>query len=189
MNVIKNFAELSFEEQMKFAESIVKTINSESTFTSDTDFTISGIEVDEFAGGLIIMLNHDDLIEVSRDATWQCYDEDVVDSDPGDAANYSNYLFEDVKKAFKTLETTIEGYKVSLSVNDADEEETIEVHVDDYSHEDSGIGSYEYGSIRGYDSHPYIEAEGTIVKACSCALSFYIEPANEPVVEPETEEV
>ncbi len=187
MNVIENFAELSFEEQKKFAEALVKTINSEKTFIDDTDFKISGIETDELTGGLIILLEHADLISVDRAATWTCADEDEVNSDPGYDADYTDSLFEAAKKAFKTLETVIEGYKVSLSVDDVDEEETVEVIVDSYSHEDDGIGSYEYWGDRGYDSDPYVEVEGTIVKGCGCALSLYVEPADEVTVEPEEE--
>lgn len=188
MNVIENFAELSFEEQKKFAEALVKTINSENIFTGETDFKVSGVEVDELSGNLIIIIDHDDLIEVRREATWTCSSADDVADDPGFEADYNNFLFEDTKKAFKTLSTEIEGYKVSLEVDDVDEDETIEVEVDNYSGEDSGIGSYEYWGETGYDSHPYIEVEGTIIKACSCALSLYVEPVGESTVEPEIEE-
>ena len=183
--MIENFAELSFEEQKKFAEALVKTINSENTFTDETDFKISGIEADDIAGGLIILVEHDDLISISRDATWTCEDEDEVDADPGYDADYTNYLFEDAKKAFKTLSTEVEGYVVSLEIDDVDEEETIEVNADNYTHEDAGVGDYEYFGHSGYDSQPYIEVEGTIIKGCNCALSLYIEPTNESMVEPE----
>ena len=44
MTVIENFAELSFEEQEKFAEALIKTINYENTFTNDTKFSFAGIE-------------------------------------------------------------------------------------------------------------------------------------------------
>ena len=186
--MIENFAELSFEEQKNFAEALVKTINSENTFTDETNFKISGIEADDLTGGLIILIEHDDLISVSREATWQA-DEDEIDSDPGYEANYANYLFEDTTKAFKTLSTEVEGYTVSLEVADVDEEETIEVNVDNYTHEDGGIGDYDYFGFEGYDSRPYAEVEGTIVKACSCVLSLYVETTNEFMVEPETEEV
>lgn len=181
MEIIENFAELSFEEQKKFAETLVNTINSEHTFTADTDFKLSGVEADELSGGLIIMLDHDDLIEVSREATWTCADEDEVHHDPGYEAEYSSTLFMDARDSFKTLEVVIGGYKVSLSVDDVDEEETIEVEVDSYSSEDGGIGGYEYWGVGGYDSSSYVEVEGTIVKGCSCALSLFVEPADEPI--------
>ena len=191
MNVIENFAELSFEEQRKFAEALVKTINSEHTFTDEFDFKISSEEADDFTGGLVILIEHDGLIEVSREATWQCATEDDVADDPGYSADYANFLVDDVKKVFKTLSTEIEGYKVSLEVDDADEEETVEVNVDNYTHEDAGIGDYEYGGYRGHDSRPYIEVEGTIVRGCDCALSLYVElveePAEEPTIEPDEE--
>lgn len=189
MNVIENFAELSFEEQKKFAEALVRTINSESIFTSDTNFTLAGVEADELAGGLYVFLEHDDPIEVSREATWTCSDEDEVNSDPGYDADYADHLFEDTKKAFKTLFATIEGYKVSLEIDDVDMDDTIEVEADKYTHEEDGIGEYEYWGSRGYDSRHYIAVEGTIVKACSCGLSLYVESADEAIAETEVEEV
>lgn len=187
MNVIENFAELSFEEQKKFAEAFIKTINSEHTFTSEVDFEVTGVEASDLTGGLIIMLEHDDLIDVSRKAAWTCKDEDEIDSDPGYNADYDNYLFEDAKKAFKTLSATIEGYAVSLEIDDVNEEETVDVKVENYSHENAGIGSYEYFGFVGHDSRPYVEVEGTIIKACTCYLTLYIEPIDEPAVEPEEE--
>lgn len=191
MNVIENFAALSFEEQMKFAEAIVKTINSESIFTDDTDFTISGVEADDLTGSLIINIEHDDLIEVPRKASWECGVADDVCDIPDDSnyINYADLIFNDAKKAFKTLEAEIKGYKVSLDVNDVDTEETVETQVDSYSREDAGIGSYEFWGHNGYDSQPYIEVEGIIVEGCNCVLSLYIEPAANHIVEPETEEV
>lgn len=187
MNVIENFAELSFEEQKKFAEALVKTINSENTFTDETNFIISGIEVDEFSGGLVILIEHNDLISVSREATWQCLYEDEVDADPRDTADYAKSIYSEAEKAFKTLSTEIDGYTVSLQVDDIDEKETIEVNVDDYSHEDGGVGDFDHFGFTGNDSRPYIEVEGTIVKGCDCALSLYVELADEPVTETEEE--
>ena len=180
MDKIENFIGLPFEEQKKFAETLVKTINTERTFTSDVDFKLFSVEED-ISGGLIIVVEHDGLIEVPREATWQCSKEDEIHEDPGYSANYTNYVYDEAKKAFKTLSAEIEGYKVSLEVDDITEKETVEVNVDDYSHEDSGVGWYEYGSEVGYDSDPYIQVEGTIVKGCDCALSLYVEPIDEPV--------
>jgi hypothetical protein len=65
-----------------------------------------------------------------------------------------------------------------LEIDDVDEVETVEVEVDSISHEDAGIGHYEYWGEVGYDSRPYVEVEGTIVKACDCALSLYVEVAD-----------
>ena len=179
MNAIENFAELPFDEQKKFAEALIKTINSENIFTDATNFKVSGVETDELSGGLIITLEHDDPISVSRKATWTCANEDELDADPGYDADYANYLFEDAKKAFKTLSAEIEGYKISLDIEDVDEEETVEVEVNSYSHEDSGIGEYDYWGHIGYDSQPYIEVEGTIVTDCTCSLTLYVEPSDE----------
>ena len=189
MSVIENFAALSFEEQKKFAEALIKTINSESTFTSDTNFVITNVEADELAGDLLISVDHDAPIEVSREATWACATEDEMRHDPGYDANYTNSLFEDAKKAFKTLSTVIDGYKVLLELDDVDEEETVEVEVEDYSHEDGGIGDYEFWGHTGHDSQPYIEVVGTIVKACNCAITLLVEPAGEQAVteEPDAE--
>lgn len=187
MEFIENFAELSFDEQRAFAEALVKTINSEHTF-SDTTFKVTGVETDGLAGDLVISIEPDDLIEVSRSATWTSASEDDMHDDPGFEADYANYLFEDAKKAFKTLNTEIEGYSVTLDVDDVDEEDTVEVEVEDYSNEDAGIGSYEYWGHREYDSQPYVEVEGTIVKACTCYLSLYVEPAHAANAEPAAEE-
>ena len=185
MAIIENFAELSYEEQRKFAEAIVRTINSENIFTDATDLQISDVEADELSGGLVILIEHTNTIEVSRAATWQCeYEEDVYD-DPGYDADYDNNIFGDTKKAFKTLVTVIDGFKVSLEVDDVDETETVGVMVDSYSNEDDGIGSYEYWGERGYDSRPYVEVKGTIVKACDCAITLYVEPEDQPVEETE----
>ena len=190
MNVIENFAELSFEEQTSFAEALIKTVNSESAFTEDTNFKISGVEANELSGGLIILIEHDDPIEVRRAASWQCADEDDAEDDPGFEADYENYLFEDAKKAFKTLSTVIDGYTVSLEVDDVDDIETVRVEVDSTSQEDSGIGSYEFWGETGYDSDPYVEVEGTIVKACDCALTIYVEPVdNTEATTEESEEI
>lgn len=179
MSVIENFAAVSFEEQKKFAEALVKTINSEGTFTSEVNFKVSGIEADEMTGGLIIELEHEDTIEVEREATWTCADRAEASS-PEDP-DFTDLLSNDVKKAFKTLAVELEGYSVTLSVDDVDEGETVEVEVDSISDEDGGIGSYEYWGSTGYDSDPYCEVEGTIVKACTIYCSLYVEAADEPI--------
>ena len=176
MSVVENFATLSLNEQRTFAEALIKTINSKSIFTSDTNFTLDSVEVDELTGGLALIVDHADLIEVSRSATWTCDNEDDATDDPGYDADYENFLFEDAKKAFKTMSAVIDGFKVSLLVDYVDALETIEVEVDHISHEDSGIGDYEYWGDRGYDSRPYVEVKGTIVKACDCSLIFFVEP-------------
>jgi hypothetical protein len=186
MAVIENFSDISTKEQRDFAEALVKTINSERTFTDETDFAVRSIEADSTTGDLIIELDHDELISIVREATWTCGDEDEIHSDPGYEADYADSVYEDAKKAFKTIVTEIEGYTVELDIADVDEEETIEVDVDDYSHEDGGIGHYEFWGETGYDSDPYIEVEGTITKACSCSLALIVGVAPN-TVEPDQE--
>lgn len=188
MSVIENFAVLSFEEQKKFAEALIKTINSENTFTHDTDFTLYDLEADDLTGGLRILLDHDKPIEVRREAAWACASEEDVHDDPGYEVKYYNRLSDDAKKAFKTLSTVIDGYEVSLELDDVDEEETVEVEVENYSFEDAGIGDYEFWGQTGHDSQPYVEVTGAIVKACSCAPALFVEPVDVQVEEEPDEE-
>jgi len=183
MSIIENFATLSAQEQRSFAEALLKTINSESIFSSEVNFELTEVEVDDMTGELLIYVSHTDFVSVSRKASWTCDDEDDAKRDPGYEVEYVDSIYEDAKKAFKTLATIIDGYKVTLDIADVDEEETIEVIVDHISHEDSGIGSYEYWGYRGYDSSPYVEVDGTLVKSCDCSLSFFVEPVDEPVDE------
>ena len=184
--MIENFAELSFEEQKKFAEALVKTLNSEHTFIDYADFKVSKVEADDLTGDLIIELEHDDPIYVSRKADWadlsNVYDLDIKDLDDVD---FVSSIFEDAEKAFKVLSADVEGYTVSLSVDDVDQDEVFDVAVTYSSKEDSGIGNYDYFGFRGYDSRPYVEAEGIIEIACTCALSLYVEPTNTSIADPE----
>lgn len=177
---IENFAALSFQEQNEFATKLLATINSEHTFTADTAFEIDKVEADDLTGGLMIQVSHPNLIEVSREATWQAEDETEASSAP-EHADYKNSIYEDAKHAFKTLDTVIDGYSLSLVIDDVDDVETTEVEVDTVSHEDSGIGDYEFWGETGHDSQPYVEVKGTIVKACDMALTLYVEAADEPV--------
>lgn len=178
MAVIENFNELSESELLQFAKELVQKINAENIFSSIVNFTVSAVEADEMTGDLLIEISHGDLLDVPRAATWTCSDEDEVYSDPGSEAEYQESIFKDVESTFTTLKATVDGYAVELSVDDADDEETIEVEVDSYTNEDAGIGYYEYGGVDGYDSDPYIEVEGTIIRACSCVLSLNVTPAN-----------
>lgn len=188
MSVIENFAELPEQEQRKFAEALLKTINSESIFSSDTAFEFVKAYPDDVSGGLVVLVSHTSPIEVSRPATWQASDEEDAASDPGYDAEYENSLRKDTEKAFKTISTKIDGYVVSLEIADVDADETLEVIVDQVTNEDSGIGHYEYWGDEGYDSQPYVEVEGTIVKACSCYLAFFVEADAAVAEEPDTEE-
>lgn len=180
MSVIENFAALSAQEQKEFAVALLKTINSENIFSSETNFELTNVEANDFTGGLIIEVSHTNPIEVSRPATWTCAEEEDAGVDPKYDADYENDVYEDAKKAFKTTSTEIDGYKVSLEIADLYELENTEINVDSTSQEDAGIGDYEYFGFTGHDSQPYIQVEGTIVTACDCALAFFVEPADEP---------
>lgn len=178
MAIIENFAELPEQEQKDFAAAIIKTINTENIFTSEVDFKIHGVEVDDFDGSLMIHTQTSKPLEVAREATWSCANEDEIDDDPGYDANFVNSIYDDVQSALKTLSTELEGYKISVDISDTGEEKTVEVNAEHYSHEDGGIGWYEYWGHDEYDSHPYVEVEGTIVKACICYITFTVEPVD-----------
>ncbi len=185
MAIIENFAELSEQEQKDFAAALIKTINTENIFTSEVDFEIRDVE-DDIDGSLMIHTQTSTPLEVAREATWSCADEDEVSDDPGYDATFENSIYDDVQSALTTLSTELEGYKISIDVSDTGEEETVEVNAEHYSHEDGGIGHYEYWGHDEYDSRPYIEVEGTIVKACICYVTFTVEPVGETATtEPE----
>ncbi len=176
MSVIENFNELSKDELQQFAKELIAKINKENIFSSEFNFTIEEVDPYELTGDLYIGLSHEDSIDVPREATWTCSDEDEMYSDPGYEADYANNIFNDVKALFGKLTTVLDGYEITLSIDDIDDADTVEVEVDSYSHEDDGIGHYEYGGAPGYDSRPYIEVEGTIIRACSCAFSLNVSP-------------
>lgn len=187
MSVIENFAVLSEQEQRKFAEALVKTINSEHTFIDNTTFEIVNVEADDISGGLMIEVSHEPLIEVKREATWYCDSEEQAEADPGYDADYHEVLTTDAAKAFKVRSAELDGYAVTLHIEEAEAEEFIEAEVDELTHEDAGIGDYEYWGFAGNDSQPYVAVEGTIVQACSCNLAFFVEAAV-AAEEPSTEE-
>lgn len=173
MEIIENFAELSEQEQRAFAEAIIKTINSESTFSSFVDFQVTGVEADDMSGCLFIETSHTDTLDVERFATWTCLDED--DKYSPEDPEYKSSIYEDAEKTFKTKEATIDGYYILINdIADVDSEEIVDVEVDNVSYEDAGIGSYEYWGHMEYDSQPYIEVEGTIIEACSCIVVFEV---------------
>ena len=174
MSVIYNFNELVENERQQFAADLVKKINEEHIFSSEVDFKIDSVEADEMSGDLAISVSHDGYVEISRSATWQSSDEDSMYSP--EEPDYENTVYDDAEKAFSKQEAEIDGYKVSLVIDDADDDDTLDVEVDDYSHEDSGIGHYEYWGQVGYDSHPYVEVEGTIIRGCTCHITFWVEP-------------
>ena len=190
MSVIENFDAIPVQEQMKFAEALLKTINSERIFSDQTNFELRDVEAAPFTGGLYIGVNLTNPIEVERKATWTAANEDDAESAAYDLeAAYDNIVDKDALKAFKADSAVIDGYNVELQIEDVDEAiRPIEVEVDSISHEDSGAGFYEYGGFEGYDSRPYVEVSGTLVHSCDCYLSLYVEPINafdEPVPEAE----
>ena len=186
MDRIENFAVIPAKDQIAFATALLKTINSEKTFHDEVQFEIVGVEPDDITGGLTIDISHSDPIKVYRDASWTCAREEEASDEPTDfETDFANYLMDDAKKAFKAESTVIEGYKVTLEVVDVDAGETIDVEVEDISHEDAGIGSYDYWGHSGYDSRPYIQVEGVIGKECDCALALFVEPDDTPAVSEE----
>lgn len=187
MNRIENFAVIPAKDQIAFATALLKTINSEKIFHNEVQFEILGVEPDDLTGGLTIDISHSDPIKVYRDASWTCAREEEASEDPGYDADYADYIVDDAKKVFKTLETVIEGYKVTLEFVDVDAGETFDVEVENISHEDDGIGSYDYWGYSGYDSRPYIQVEGVIGKECDCALALFVEPDDTPAEVPEEE--
>lgn len=181
MEAIENFIALSVEEQIMFAKALLDKFNSEHIVSDKTILEFQDVEVDDIDGGLWITASPATPILVSREATWTAGDEEGASEDPGNEAEYMNLLRDDTKKTFKTLSAELDGYKVSLKIDDVDEDETIEaeVEVDKISHEDAGIGSYEFWGFNGYDSQPYVEVEGTITRAYDCTITIFVEPVAE----------
>lgn len=185
--IIENFAELSEKEQLDFAQKIIDKINADFIFTGDTKFTISEVYADELSGDLNIEIDHEDYIEVAREASWTCDDEDEVYSVPksyDSDIEYEQSIMKDAEKAFKTLSTTIDDYLVTLTIGDAYVEEIEASEVSDYSNEDAGIGHYDYWGTPGYDSRPYVQVEGTLYTNCSMGLTLSVGvPQSEPKLE------
>ncbi len=165
------------ENLTELAKSILEKINSEKVFTKETTFEFQDTELDEVTGGLWITVSTIAPIRVPREASWTAGDEEGAHEDPGNNAEYVNTVSEDVKKVFKTFALEINGYKVSMQIDDIEEDETVdaEVEVSNITHEDSGIGSYEFWGFKGYDSHPYVEVEGTIIRFYDCNVTFFVE--------------
>lgn len=187
MEIIENFAALSEQEQKAFAEALIKTINSESTFSSETDFKLLEIEADEMTGGLYIKTITTSPIEARCKASWTAADKDDAYSEPY-GADFITNTYDEVKKSFNTEDAVIDGYAVTLNeIYDIDEKFT-DAEVDSITDEDGGIGPYEFWGELGYDSSEYVEVTGTLVYDCTCTIFFYVEPAGEaPVEEPEEE--
>ena len=177
MSVVENFSELSPEELQQFATTLVQKINSEHLFHNEAILTIEDLEADEMSGDLYISLSHKDTVNVPRKATWQGLNEEDLENVSEVDAEFDNTLSEDARKAFKTVSVTVDGYNVSLSVDDVEDVSIEDVEVDNYTEEDDGIGSYEFWGSKGHDSHPYLEANGTITYGCYVYMSLLVEPA------------
>lgn len=175
MSNIENFAALSEPELKTFAEELVKVVNDKGVFTDWANFTVTEVEADDLTGSLLIYISHGaDLLDVTRPATWHASDDEDAYSVPEDA-EFENSIYNDAVTAFKTMSTEINGYKVSLAICDVDEEQTTEVIVDTMTDADDGIGWYEYWGDVQYDSIPYVEVEGSLVKACHMALALEVD--------------
>lgn len=176
MSTVINFSTMTADELQVFAAELIKKINAASVFTDEVDFELEGVEADEISGDLYISAIHDGFIEVPRKATWQASSEEDMDSP--DEIDYEESVYRDVRNVMKTLTAKVDGYLVTIDINDVTDTDIKEVEVDSYSHEDDGIGSYEFWGDVGYDSRPYVSVEGTVVLGCACYVTFTVEPSN-----------
>ncbi len=174
MSVITNFNTLSENELQQFAKTLVHKINKDFIFSSDVTFKIESVEADELSGDLMINVINEDTVEVPRKANWQCVAKEDI-SNP-ERPECHNDIYRDTKKVFKSLEANIDGYKVTITIEEVDEGELTDVIVDNYEYVEDGIGEYEYWGHVGYDSCTYIEVVGTIVQSCNCYFSLLVEP-------------
>jgi hypothetical protein len=170
-----NFNELPEKDQRDFAEKLVNKINDESIISSEVNFKVDDVESDEMTGDLNIYASHEDLLSVERLASWTVGDEDEVNY-PEDE-EYQNPLEDDVREALDKTSVEIDGYLVTVIVDEVEEFETENVNASSWSNEDAGIGAYEYFGSKGYDSRPYIEVEGSITQRCNAYLTFEVAPA------------
>lgn len=171
--IIENFSILPQEELNQFAKKLLDKINAEHIFSSETDFKFAdsdAVWADEMTGDLVIALDTVDDVSVDVSATWQSPEDDPYDFEDADEDTPD---FDDVF----VKEAIIDGYKVTLSVDDYDYIENIDVTVDSYSHEDAGIGHYEFWGSTGYDSRPYLEVEGFFTNTYAVYVSLTVEPA------------
>lgn len=175
MAVIENFSIMSEADLEQFVNSFVADINSKNIFLSGIGFIATDWWADELSGNLLIDLSTQSPISVERKATWQSANPETVD-ELEDNVEYAASINDDARKSFKTTVSELNGYRMTLSVNDVDELDTTDVNVDTYTEEDSGVGSYEFWGAKGYDSHPYCEVEGTVTVSCDCYLTLEVEP-------------
>lgn len=175
--MVENLTELSVDEQIKLAKDLIEKINSERIFIDETSFEFQDVDIDKTSKGLCISISTSNPISISREATWSAGTEEGATEDPGNNAEFEYSLIADAKKSFKTLGCEIDGYKVSLQIDDVEKDETTdaEVEVVNLTHEDAGIGSYEFWGFKGYDSQPYVAAEGVITADYDCNLTFFVD--------------
>ena len=175
--MVKDFTELSVAEQIKLAKSLIEKIDSEKIFTDETNFEFQDVDLDNTSKGLCISISTSNPIRISREASWEAGTEEGATEDPGNNAEFEYSLLADAKKSFKTLSCEIDGYTVSLQIDDIEKDETSdsEVEVVNLTHEDAGIGPYEFWGFKGYDSQPYVAAEGVITSNYDCNLTIFVD--------------
>ena len=178
MNIIENFDLLSEAEQKVFAENLVDTINSKKTFF-DTTLKIEEVYADSITGDLCVVVYSTEAVNVPRKASWSGNDFDDIEST--DSVNWSdiefeNYSHEDVANMIKTTSAELDGYNVTVEVDEVDSGSIVSLDVTEANEDDYGIGSYEYFGATGYDSQPYVEASGTVVESCTFYLTLTVSP-------------
>ena len=179
MELIQDFNTLSVEEQEAFAREFVQKINDTKVFTDEVDFVFDVVDADEISGDLYIGVytKEGQDIAVERKASWTCGSVEDLYDNPEDV-EFDEYIETDVTKALKTLTTELDGYIITIEVDDADGD-TIDREVKDYSNEDDGIGSYEYWGFTGYDSRPYVAVTGIITQACGFSATLTVSPVSQ----------
>lgn len=175
--VIENFATLSQKELDQFAKKLVDKINAEHLITNEVKFTIrkdpDAVWAQDTTGNLIIILDEVHDIPTVVDATWAAPDDAEYEYEES-TVDMEEPTFDDVFKK----EFVVDGYKVAVDVDYYDLTEIEDVDtIYDYTHEDAGIGWYEFWGHEEYDSHPYLDVSGALLTTYSVALSLVVEPA------------
>ena len=170
---IEDFEDSTEAEQKLFVDDLVSKINTKHLFTSDVDFIVEDYWTEDCSSRLVVTLSHEGAVEVTREASWQCGTADQINDMPEDIEYYKSSIT-DVAKAFKTGPVVVDGYKVTLVVDDVDTEEAYEVEAKTYTEEDDGIGFFDCWGFKGYDSRPYIQVEGNVTCKCTCLLTLTV---------------
>ena len=193
--VIENFAALSTKEQHEFADKLLKTLNSEKAFL-DTALVVEDVGADELSGDLVIIAGTTEAVEVEREGTWSTgysSDEeeayDLTHATPSSRdVDFEDSEEEAVTKTFKVRSVDLEGYTITIEVDNIAESDIESVsEVNEVTEDDAGIGDYEYFGFRGTDSQPYLVVQGTLF----CTIYPYLRLTVAPTVtevEPEVEE-